>query len=71
MSFELYLWDGFSFLNNIFIKSQDMLKHMYNILLTFVSIGREYSINLKNLYEDNKNNFLDIGTVGKGMNVFF
>ena len=45
-----------------------MLKHMYNILATFVSIEREYSINLKNLYEDNKNNFLDKGTVGKAMN---
>jgi hypothetical protein len=71
MSFELDLWDGFSILNNNFIKSQDMLKHMYNILATFVSIEREYSINLKNLYEDNKNNFLDNGTVGKAMNVFF
>ena len=71
MSFELDLWDGFSILNNNFIKSQDMLKHMYNILATFVSIEREYSINLKNLYEDNKNNFLDKGTVGKAMNVFF
>ncbi len=63
MSFELDLWDGFSFLNNNFIKSQDMLKYMYNILGTLVSIEREYSINLKNLYENNKNNFLENGTV--------
>lgn len=38
MSFELDLWDGFSILNNNFIKSQDMLKHMYNILATLFQL---------------------------------
>ena len=71
MSFELDLWDGFPILNKNFIKNQDILKRMYNILATFVSIEREYAISLKNIYEDNKNKFLGNGTVSKAMNVFF
>ena len=71
MSFELDLWDGFPILNKNFIKNQDILKRMYNILATFVSIEREYAISLKNIYEDNKNTFLGSGTVNKAMNVFF
>ena len=71
MSFELDLWDGFPILNKNFIKNQDILKRMYNILSTFVSIEREYAISLKNIYEDNKNTFLGSGTVSKAMNVFF
>ena len=57
MSFSSDLWNGFDVLKSNFLKSFNKLKNFYEIMFSFASLEKNYTINLEILYEQYQNLF--------------
>ena len=57
MSFSSDLWNGFDILKSNFLKSFNKLKNFYEIMFSFASLEKNYTINLEILYEQYQNLF--------------
>ena len=57
MSFSSDLWNGFDVLKSNFLKSFNKLKNFYEIIFSFASLEKNYTINLEILYEQYQNLF--------------
>ena len=57
MSFSSDLWNGFDVLKSNFLKSFNKLKNFYEIMFSFASLEKYYTINLEILYEQYQNLF--------------
>ena len=54
MSFSSDLWNGFDLLKNTFLKTFNKIKNFYEIMFSFASLEKNYTINLEILYEQYK-----------------
>lgn len=52
MSFSIDLWNGFDFLKNKYNSTYNKVQILYNILITFINMEKDYSKNLDILYKD-------------------
>ena len=57
MSFSSDLWNGFDILKSSFLKIFSKLKSFYEIMFSFASLEKNYTINLEILYEQYQNLF--------------
>ena len=54
MSFSSDLWNGFDLLKNTFLNTFNKMKNFYEIMFSFASLEKNYTINLEMLYEQYK-----------------
>ena len=54
MSFSIDLWNGFNLLKEKFTTIFNKAQILYNIFISFLNMEKEYSKNLDNLYNSNK-----------------
>ena len=54
MSFSIDLWNGFNLLKDKFTATFNKVQTLYNIFISFLNMEKEYSKNLDNLYNTNK-----------------
>jgi hypothetical protein len=54
MSFSSDLWNGFDLLKNSFLNTFNKMKNFYEIMFSFASLEKNYTINLEMLYEEYK-----------------
>ena len=52
MSFSIDLWNGFDLLKNKYNSTYNKVQILYNILITFINMEKDYSKNLDILYKD-------------------
>jgi len=57
MSFSSDLWNGFDVLKSNILKTFNKLKNFYEIMFSFASLEKNYTINLEILYEQYQNLF--------------
>ena len=57
MSFSSDLWNGFDLIKNNFLKTFNKLKNFYEIMFSFASLEKNYTVNLEILYEQYQNLF--------------